>query len=101
MKKLNLSLAAVFCILLSGCATTDPIIPTTKYIVVEPTPELLKKCEVTPPTSIDDYLSKTKEQREQDLAQYSTNLIKDLAICNSRWQALPKWFEDQKKAYGN
>ena len=101
MNYIKLALALIIASFLIACAspTPAPAFDTTKYIIVKPTPELLKTCVTTPPPAVDDYMAMNKEQREKILSEYSVALLNDLNACNQRWLAFPKWFEDQSNAY--
>lgn len=101
MKRIMLAIALLSSFLLIGCASQPPaaIITPTNYIVVRPTPELLKVCVTTPPPDVATYMALSKEQREKLMSEYSIALLGDLNVCNQRWLAFPKWFDDQQSAY--
>lgn len=92
-------LSLVFC-LLTGCASNPVAKQDTKYIVVTPTSDMIRKCDISKPPAKSDYLGLSKELREKAMSEYSAKLLNDINLCNQRWDGLTVWFDEQTKLYG-
>jgi hypothetical protein len=84
---LRLSLLAV--VLLAGCCTDPKIIYRTQMIA--PEDNLLVDCIVSTPPDINNYELGTMSDREKQLADYTSALLKDASVCNKQFVALRDW----------
>ncbi len=88
---------------LIGCSSIAEIktIKETKNIVVTPTDDLIEKCEV--PNSINkaEYISSNNDKKEKILTNNIIDLYTSITKCNEQISSLRKWFDEQKKIFGN
>lgn len=101
MKKVILVLATV---MLSACATKTVTVTEyiTKYELVKPDQSLLENCRIS--ETIKDkekYALSTYSVKEKVLYQFSNSLLGDIAICNTQWEELRKWYVGQEAIYKN
>jgi hypothetical protein len=89
--------------LLAGCQTpAPPPPPITKYVVVTPTPYLLRLCSATAvPPDPAAYVAAKPEEKEKMLHDFGAASQNDLERCNARWPILSQWFVDQTKNYAS
>lgn len=95
-----LLVALAITIMLSGCQIPPaPPVPQIKYVLVEPSTDLLVDCGVSKPPTPQTYISADPTGRTAQLYAYSSALLNDLTQCNKHWSELRQWFVDQKKVY--
>ena len=88
MKPITLYLFALFNIMvLGGCSFNKPLpqlVTKVETVHIKVPENLLQPCLVTRPPNPIDYLEMDYEGKENELTNFSINLLKDLNICNSQ-----------------
>ena len=94
-------LCLVLLIFIAGCGTVPdkPVVTKTKTIVVTTPSPLLRDCKIDAPPAIDDYMSADMSGREDMMATYSTQLLKNLKNCNDQIDSITKFQDEQVKLY--
>ena len=85
--------------LLVGCQTNPIVTKEIKTVVVSPPDVLLLECGVVKPPEKELFLSKSYTGREELLFNFSADLMKSLAKCNSQINQLRKWKTEQEKIH--
>ncbi len=98
MKFLSL-LLVMFVVTLTGCAGNPTIQTVTVYQdkLVDIPDNLLKPCSTTQPPEKQAYIASNSSKKEQSLANYSINLIKDIKNCNEQITEIKLLQEKQRK----
>lgn len=98
MSKYTVSMLLIS-LLLVGCQTNPVIVKEVKTEVISPPDSLLLDCEKVKPPEKESFLSKGYAGREEMMFNFSADLMKSLAKCNSQIMQLKKWKADQEKIY--
>jgi hypothetical protein len=94
---MNYLLGSLLALSLGACATTPPPTLVTKvqtHVIITPD-TLLTPCQVTQPPSKSDFMTADMLGRQSLLADYTTNLLKDLGLCNAQLKEI-KAFQDKQ-----
>jgi hypothetical protein len=85
-----------------GCthAPSQPTPPEVHYVLVKPSYDLLKDCDVgNPPPDKNNYINSSIADRERMLHDYASFQQLAMGKCNTRWSVLRDWYTNQSKNY--
>lgn len=94
------ALLAFFVLTLAGCGHNPTVVHDTQYVLVEPSAEMVKDCDIgDPPPDALAYINANAADKERMLHDYSASTQLALKLCNARWTKMRDWIAQQKKNY--
>lgn len=94
------ALLAFFVLTLTGCGHTTTVVHDTQYVLVEPSAEMVKDCDIgDPPPDARAYINANPAEKERLLHSYAASTQLALKLCNARWPKMRDWVAKQKKNY--
>ena len=104
-----LTTSLFFSAVLVGCATnpSPPPVqppPITKYVVVQPSADLVADCDITAvPPDPDSFMAAIKKPDPTEayglLSDYASSQQADMRVCNARWKKFREWLSSQTVNY--
>mgnify|MGYP000334847325 CR=1 FL=1 len=85
---------------LSGCGHTTQVVHDTQYVLIEPSAEMVKDCDLgDPPPDAKTYINSVPAEKERQLHDYAASAQLAFKLCNARWPKMRDWVAQQKKNY--
>ena len=85
--------------LMLGCQSTPVVKTQYETIFLAPKDDWLVNCDISAPPAIDQYLSASVSEKERLLFEHAHSQMKNLALCNQRFQMLRDWKIQQTEAF--